>query len=204
MYNSQRPRLEDLPTTRQLVGATGFAVVAAGAILATVVLPAEYAIDPTGLGRALGFADMGEVKQQLAAEAAADAAAPVGADAAAPVTAQGPTQAAAEIRKDTMSLTLAPNEGAEIKVTMAEGGRLQYRWSVAGGTANFDTHGDPVNAPAGFYHGYGSGRNSTGEEGELVAAFDGKHGWFWRNRSGDTVTITLETEGGYTEIRRVV
>ena len=25
----------------------------------------------------------------------------------------------------------------------------------------------------------------------MIAAFDGSHGWFWRNRSGAPVTITL-------------
>ena len=54
------------------------------------------------------------------------------------------------------------------------------------------------------YHGYGKGRNSQGEKGTLVAAFDGKHGWFWRNRSGNPVTLTLRTNGAYSTIRRVV
>jgi len=38
----------------------------------------------------------------------------------------------------------------------------------------------------------------------LVAAFDGSHGWFWRNRTGEPVTITLRTTGAYTEVKRVV
>jgi len=69
MFNSQRPRPEDLPTSRQLIRATALAAVAAGAILVTVVLPSEYAIDPTGIGGALGLTEMGEVKLQLAKEA---------------------------------------------------------------------------------------------------------------------------------------
>ncbi|MFX4597097.1 transmembrane anchor protein, partial [Acinetobacter baumannii] len=44
------------------------------AILIAIVLPSEYAIDPTGIGRALGLTEMGEIKTQLAEEAAADAA----------------------------------------------------------------------------------------------------------------------------------
>ena len=34
-----------------------------------MVLPAEYGIDPTGVGRALGLTQMGEIKVQLAEEA---------------------------------------------------------------------------------------------------------------------------------------
>ena len=42
------------------------------ALLATVILPAEYAVDPTGIGGILGLTQMGEIKQQLADEATAD------------------------------------------------------------------------------------------------------------------------------------
>ena len=69
---------------------------------------------------------------------------------------------------------------------------------------NYDAHGDPVNAPKDFYHGYGKGRNKTGDTGLLKAAFDGKHGWFWRNRSGAEATITLRTSGEYEKIERVL
>lgn len=63
------------PTSRQLLRSSAIAAAAAILILATVVLPAEYGIDPTGAGRALGLTRMGEIKLRLAREAAADAAA---------------------------------------------------------------------------------------------------------------------------------
>lgn len=198
MFNSQKPRLEDLPTTGQLLRATAIAAAAAGAILVAVVLPSEYAIDPTGVGRQLGLTQMGEIKAQLAEEAAADTAA--GAAAVKTTSAAAPAASAA-LRSDTTKLTLAPGQGAEIKATMAKDAKLAFTWSVEGGRVNFDTHAD---APGIAYHGYSKGKETTGETGELVAAFDGKHGWFWRNRSGTPVTITLRTEGGYTDIRRIV
>ena len=205
MFNSQKPQIEDLPTSRQLLRATALAFAAAGAILVAVVLPSEYAIDPTGIGRQLGLTRMGEIKAQLAEEAAADATA--GAAPVAPASQAAPAKvatvgAAAEApRSDTMKLTLAPDQGAEIKATMAKNARLTFNWSVEGGRVNFDTHAD---APGIDYHGYGKGKETAGESGELVAAFDGKHGWFWRNRSAGPVTITLRTEGAYTDLRRVV
>lgn len=121
MYNSQMPSADDLPTSRQLVRSTAIAVAVAGALLVTIVLPSEYAIDPTGIGRVLGLTEMGEIKQQLAAEAAeeeAQAAAPT--PSAIPV-ATSPTTQAAAARTDEMKLTLAPGEGAEIKVTADAG-----------------------------------------------------------------------------------
>lgn len=207
MFNSQRPNIDDLPTSRQLLRATAISAAVAAALLVTVVLPAEYAIDPTGIGATLGFTEMGEIKEQLAQEAAADDAATVlAANAAVPAaaasTAAAPQPAAAsEVRSDITSLTLKPGQGAEIKATMAKNLRLTYDWSVSGGAVNYDTHAD---APGIDYHGYDKGQNSAGERGQLVAPFDGKHGWFWRNRGAAPVTVTLRTEGSYTEIKRVV
>lgn len=209
MFNSQMPNLDDLPTSRQLVRSTLLAAAAAGALLVTVILPSEYAFDPTGIGRLLGLTEMGQIKMQLAEEAAADAALDAQAAAlteaktSAPAAAKSaaPDATSATSRTDEMRLSLAPGEGAEIKVDAAEGSRIAFDWSVTGGHVNYDTH---AAAPGISYHGYGKGRESTGERGELVAAFDGSHGWFWRNRSGAPVTVTLRTKGGYTAIKRVV
>ncbi len=210
MFNSQRPNVEDLPTSRQLLRATAISAAVAGALLVTVVLPAEYAIDPTGIGSALGFTEMGEIKAQLAEEAAADrAATAMAGDTAAPAA---PAATAAEVtppatpgaagaRSDVTEVTLTPGQGAEIKATMAKGATLAYDWSVSGGAVNYDTHAD---APGIDYHGYDKGQNSAGERGQLLAPFDGKHGWFWRNRGDAPVTVTLRTQGAYTEIKRVV
>lgn len=203
MFNAQRPSLDDLPTSRQLGKATVGAAAAAAAILIAVVLPAEYAIDPTGAGRALGLTQMGEVKQQLALEAERDAA-PASASAATGANTSESKPAQIAERSDITRVTLAPGEGAEVKFTTTKGARVAFEWSVNGGHVNYDTHGDPPNAPKGFYHGYGKGKESTGERGELVAAFYGKHGWFWRNRSDQAVTVTLRTEGRYSEVRRLV
>ncbi len=46
MFNSQRPHSDDLPTNRQLLGATAFAVAAAAAILVTIVLPSDLRSTP--------------------------------------------------------------------------------------------------------------------------------------------------------------
>lgn len=205
MFNSQRPKMEDLPSNRQLMGATAFALAASAVILTTIVLPSEYAIDPTGVGRALGLTQMGEIKAQLAQEAAADAAATASATASAALpAAQGAsaqTASTAAARSETMQVTLAPGEGAEIKAVMQKGARIAFNWSVDGGHVNFDTHAD---APGIAYHGYEKGQQSTGQQGELVAAFDGKHGWFWRNRSSGTVTVNLRVDGAFSELKRVV
>lgn len=230
MYNTDLPNRAELPSTGKLLRSTALAALIAGGLLVTTVLPAEYGIDPTGIGRALGLTPMGEIKTSLAAEARAEEAAAAAAsvqpvavapaavntdEARAPQAAQAapvadtpaPAQTTPELaaeRRDTMTVMLKPGQGAEIKLTMSKDSRVRYEWTSAGGPVNYDTHGDPHDAPKNFYHGYGKGRNQPGDKGELTAAFDGKHGWFWRNRSGAEVTVTLKTEGDYATIERVL
>ncbi|WP_341650143.1 hypothetical protein [Thauera humireducens] len=72
MYNTDLPKRADLPTTGKLLRSTALAALIAGGLLVTTVLPAEYGIDPTGIGRALGLTPMGEIKMSLAAEARAE------------------------------------------------------------------------------------------------------------------------------------
>lgn len=225
MFNTKLPTLNELPSSRQLLRSTFIALIAAMVLLVTVVMPSEYAIDPTGMGRALGLTQMGEVKLQLAEEAAADAAAgnPVSVaivptavaqpaqvesvSPPAPVTETAVTQEPVPEpsgQQHEMSITLAPNQGAEVKLEMVKGAKVSYHWTANGGQVNFDTHGDPYNAPRDFYHGYGKGRATPEEKGVLEAAFDGKHGWFWRNRTNKPVTVTLRTEGDYIAIKRVI
>jgi len=215
MYNTDLPTRAELPSTARLLRSTVIAFIVAAALLVTTVLPAEYGIDPTGIGRALGLTQMGEIKKSLAEEATAENAAPPAApvqSAAAPVapvekTAATPAPApkeAAPVAQHTMTVKLKPGQGAEIKVTMRKDATVRYEWTTEGGPVNYDTHGDPVNAPKNFYHGYGKGRNTARDSGTLQAAFDGTHGWFWRNRTKSEVTVTLKTSGDYQQIKRVL
>jgi transcription elongation GreA/GreB family factor len=61
------------PTANQLLKSTIIAATTALAIVVCVFLPAEHAIDPTGVGRLLGLTQMGEIRKKLVEYAAADA-----------------------------------------------------------------------------------------------------------------------------------
>ena len=217
MYNTSLPSRAELPSTGKLLRSTAVAALIAITLLVTAILPAERGIDPIGIGRVLGLTKMGEIKVSLAAEANTKATMLAGNAGTAPAsqptaqtssaTVQTPLADLSEAKaaqKHTMTVVLKPDEGAEIKLAMRKNARIRYEWSSTGGLVNFDTHGDPVNAPQGFYHGYVKGRGAANDAGALVAAFDGKHGWFWRNRSGSEVTITLKTSGDYEQIKRVL
>ena len=74
MTNPQLPPVAP-SSPQQMLRSVVIALAVALLLLFTVVLPAEYGIDPTGAGRVLGLTRMGEIKVRLAKEAAADAAA---------------------------------------------------------------------------------------------------------------------------------
>ena len=107
------PNVQSVPATSGgLIRSTLLAAGAAGAILVLFWLPAEYGIDPTGVGGLTGLTEMGEIKQQLAAEAEADALAAAAEPDAAPasaVAAPSLTVAAPEIldRLDRIDAQLA-------------------------------------------------------------------------------------------------
>lgn len=220
MYNSDLPDRADLPSSAQLIRSTLIAVGTAGVLLVTVVLPSEYGVDPTGVGRVLGLTQMGEIKQQLIEEAALDAAAasvetvePVEPDepiAVEPEVAENPADstpaestetAPADVWTDTVSLTLAPGEAAEVKLVMIAGAVATYEWKTDQGFLNSDLHADGAGGQSTSYR---RGRAELGDAGELEAAFDGNHGWFWRNRSEVPVTMTLRVRGAYSEVKRVL
>ncbi|SEP18032.1 hypothetical protein SAMN04490248_13310 [Salinihabitans flavidus] len=204
MFNSNRPSLEELPSSAQLLKSTAIAVVAAVAILVTVVLPAEYGIDPTGVGGAIGLAEMGEIKTQLAEEAEMDRQM---------MEAEGDQSSllndifglfvgAAHAQeagtwRDEITFTLEPGASAEWKLVMNEGQTAEYRMLVEGGRVNFDLHGHG----GGQSVTYEKGRGSDGAEGEILAKFSGEHGWFWRNRDDSAVTVTVQVRGEYAEFK---
>ena len=201
MYNANKPVNSELPSTVQLLRSTVLALIAAVVILLTIVLPAEYALDPTGAGRLLGLLEMGEIKSQLAEEAAADrlrVEQPVLAES---VVAE-PVINAPEVIvwRDEIRIPLIPGQGAEVKLVMQQGETAAYAWIAEGGPVNFDLHGDA----RGRSISYEKGRGVPQAEGELVAEFTGNHGWFFRNRNQHDVTVILSTRGAYAEMQRVL
>ena len=186
MTTSEAP---PLPSIAQLIRAIGIAVVVATIILITAVLPAEYGIDPTGIGRAIGLL--------RPPASAVDMSIPVTAEAAATVT-----KPDAAYRSDEMTLTLKPGEGAEIKATMVKGSSYVFSWTVAGGTVEFDMHGEYGDGTGGEAS-YAKGEEAASDHGTFHAPFDGRHGWFWQNLTWEPVTITLKTSGFYSKIEKL-
>jgi len=243
--------IQGVPATSMgLVRATVGSAAAGALILGLFWLPAEYGIDPTGLGHVMGLTEMGEIKQQLYAEAEADdalaaaansappppsptindpalsvrlagieaqlaaIAAVIGADQLSAAVVPEPTQtpttqpvAPSEVAvtspapsesgwRDEVSYVLAPAEGVEIKLVMQAGATAEFQWTANGSVLNYETHGDGDDNIS-----YEQGRAVADQTGTLTAAFNGNHGWFWRNRTEEPVTLTLFARGDYSEMK---
>ncbi len=234
MYNSDIPQREELPSTPRLIKSTIAAVLIAATILVTVVMPAEYALDPTGVGKILGLTEMGEIKAQLEQEAEADQIAEnqQASPAEESITDKEPSankelststvptentepseqtvieEATAELDnraeqealwKDELIFVLTPGQGREYKLIMDKGMVAHFSWASEGGPINYDKHGNGN----GQSISYKKGRSVDAEEGQLIAAFSGRHGWFFRNRNKHDVSVTLKLGGQYSELKRV-
>lgn len=210
MHNGNKPNPDELPTSAQLLKSTILAAVAAGVILVTVVLPSEYGIDPTGAGKAFGLTEMGDIKVQLSEEAevdrlleransgAIDTQSSIGSTLLGFFIGTAHAQTAETGWTDNYSVTLKPGEGIEVKLVMEEGAEAEFLWVAENGVVNFDLHGDG----AGNDISYEKGRAVEGAQGVLTAAFTGNHGWFWRNRDRQDVSVTLYVRGDYSEMKR--
>jgi len=203
---SVSPSTPPLPSTRRLVMATGIAAIVATLVLLTTVLPAEYGIDPTGIGTRLGLTALSTPADDGAAKAAPDTAAvdpSTNLSGAAPLAPIGDTRVlskhASDVRRETQSITLAPGEGTERKARMKAGDTFVFHWT-ADAALSVDMHGERVDAKEGEFTSYWLEDDQSKASGAFTAPFDGSHGWYWENQGNTPVTIRLELSGFQQEL----
>jgi hypothetical protein len=174
-------------TRHRIAVAAGAALLVAGLLLVMFVLPAEFAVDPLGVGAKTGLLELGAVGQQVEALNAAQPAAGA-AQAAIIVPQERPFQ------RETVAFMLAPGEGMEYKYRLEKGEALLYSWSATA-PVNYELHAEPDGAPRGYAQSYEKVDARAGASGTLTAPFAGIHGWFWENTSSQPVTVTLNAAG---------
>ncbi|MCJ2180987.1 hypothetical protein [Novosphingobium album (ex Hu et al. 2023)] len=182
-----------------LTKATIWAGVAATAILTLFVLPAEWGIDPTGVGKSLGLTNMAANPEEDDRDSPEVAATPASSDIVVPDQTKLNIEARAAMRSDEKTLTLAPHTGVEIKAHMNKGDHLIFEWKSTGPIRQ-DMHGEPLGATNGEFTTYWKQKNMTDGKGSFTAPFDGTHGWYWRNGGETPVTITLKAYGFYKDL----
>lgn len=188
----------EVPSTRRLLKATALAIAVASAILVTTVLPAEYGIDPTGIGNRLGLDVLASTAEAGELPATATDASGVELDAvgqpAKPVEAGAVSKREGKYRRETLSVVLPPGKGAEIKAAMKSGDGMVFHWTASGDVA-VDMHGERTDAAKDEYTSYWIERSQREASGTFNAPFDGSHGWYWLNRSSQPVTVQVEVTG---------
>ncbi|HTQ98598.1 MAG TPA: hypothetical protein VMH83_01350 [Candidatus Acidoferrum sp.] len=196
------------PKPAQLWRSVLLAAVAAAAILVLVVLPAEYGIDPTGFGGAIGLTKMAAPSTKLITltdniggnQTLRQAAVP---DPGQPTPLPNPAVFQDQPQPPTtrtLQVVVPAGKGTEVKLKMQEGKVALFSWSSGSDKVYADYHGhDPSFGPE-FFVRYKEDQENTGGNGSLTAPFSGEHGWFWLNINDHPVTITLTATGYFDDV----
>jgi hypothetical protein len=158
-----------------LTKATGIALVIAIVLLVLIVLPAEYDIDPTGFGGAIGLTRLSTVAVE--GEASRES-------------------IAVNVRDDRVVVDVPGGKGVEYKFFLRAGQKMKYSWEDPSGALYYDFHGEPEGDTTGFFESYAES-TSKAAKGTFTAPFDGAHGWYWKNTRAFVAKVTLVTSGSY-------
>jgi hypothetical protein len=193
------------PTAKRLYRSIAAAVLGAAVLLVLIVLPAEYGIDPTGLGGRMGLAAMHEPARTLQIkdviggnEKYREVKVP---DPGQPTPLPNPAVVqlkSADAATKTVTVRLEPDQETEIKAALDAAQVILYSWK-ADGELYTDFHGHEPNGGQEFVR-YEEQQSGHEGRGSLVAPFAGEHGWFWLNISDKPVTVTLTVTGYYRDI----
>jgi hypothetical protein len=204
------------PSKNTLLKGGLLALVIAFVVTVLFILPAEYGVDPTGIGTKLGLLDLAETDETANEDPYAATRIVQGTfpgipqefDFWEPDVLGDPYSRTQEskFRSDTLTIALDVGEQVEYKAVMRQGDALVYSWKLAAGIVYTDFHADPGEGAEGYPDQYYI-RYKESEEGEstgsLVAPFGGNHGWYWLNIEDNPIEITLEVHGFYDHIEEL-
>lgn len=162
-------------STKTLLKASASATLVAIVALITFILPAEYNIDPTGIGQELGLT-------VLAAASVTE-------------TPNGSAQAGSD-EYQVIEVIVPAGQGVEYKFNLQQYDKMTYEWLTDGPSLYFDLHGEPQGDTTGYFESYAIATLS-GMKGSFTAPFAGSHGWYWKNKSDQPIAVQLMVKGQY-------
>ncbi len=196
----------------KLIAATGIG----GLLFVGGVLPAEFGLDPTGLGAKTGLmalaADGAEISAQpfekvmeFNVEDYDISAERIERSITGLVTLQD-----APFQTETIVIELEDIGEVEHKFVMQEGQSFVYSWEVknaVGEGVYFDFHGHPKSAdvdayPDGFEMAYSKSEGDK-QSGSFRAPFGGLHGFYFMNLEEGPITIALNVTGYFDDNQEV-
>lgn len=166
-------------SNKALMKSTFIALIIAGVALISFILPAEYNIDPTGIGAKLGLTALASTEAK-----------PVVSEVMINETEQS---------SDIIEVLVPAGRGVEFKFAMTQFKKMEYTWETDGEQLFFDLHGEPEDDTTGYYESYAIA-TLAGMKGSYTTPFSGVHGWYWKNKSDKAITVKLTVSGEYTVI----
>ncbi|MEJ6679533.1 MAG: hypothetical protein QNL34_05330 [OM182 bacterium] len=153
---------------RSIIIATLAAIVVAALVFVAAILPAEYGSDPLGTGALLGLNALANGENPLEEQV------------------EG-------YRHDTVEFILEPFQSVEYKYHLDFDAPMVFDWQSTG-VVYYDMHAEPAGIGEAGVQSFKQD-NEIAQTGSFHAPFAGIHGWFWENRSGREVTVTLNAAG---------
>lgn len=161
-----------------LIKATLIAIAVSAIALVLVILPAEYNIDPTGVGNKLGLSVL------------------AGSTDTTPMATESGNQSDGVTTQQIIEITVPAKKGIEYKLQINQYDKLSYEWITDGTAIYFDLHGEPEGDTTGYFESYAIA-TLDGMKGSFTAPFTGSHGWYWKNTSDKPVNIQLIIDGHF-------
>ncbi len=182
-------------------------------VLVTAVLPAEYNIDPLGIGRLLGFSklyvpDDGSQpiknnSQDILLNFKKLKLEKLGSPASVPKPIEANNPAPMDqyiVRYDTIVVSIPAEKGIEYKFKALKYGSVKYEWATTNSKIVYiDFHGEvkQENPPKNvFYESY-TLAYANNMAGTFTAPFEGKHGWYFRNDTKEEIVVKIRLKGEY-------
>ena len=190
------------------------AVIMTVLIVFIVILPAEYHIDPTGIGAKLGLTQLNKQEAETTSNEPKQLTLidnvggnqqylpitmPEKGD---PIALPNPDVfQKRQVPPNTIQrvINLKPGEQTETKMLMQAGQSINFSWSVEQASMYVDFHGHEPDEELIFvrYEELDFGKEG---HGSLSAPFSGEHGWLWVNLEEVPVQITININGYYEKI----
>ena len=177
MTDSNLSEPGDPPSKAKLAWATLAALLVAGVVLVATVLPAEYDIDPLGIGEALGLRVL-----------SVPGVGPI------PVREDGLSAYRSSYRTDLRTFELEPGGFVEYKYRLEAGRTMVYSWTASSWVRS-EMHSEADTSPVGTAEFFEVAEEALARHGSYIAPFPGIHGWYWLNETDRPVTVTLYAAG---------
>jgi hypothetical protein len=209
------------------------ALLLATLVVVTIIMPAEYGKDPTGVGSALGLTSLSQTTSAVSSSSEATATLQKdengntvlltnslenidlnSIDYSDPFQALKMGDKVARLHKqpfrvDHKMIKIELDGQIEVKALLEKGEMIVYSWRVLNGEVYTDFHGHPPDGSPELknYPNNFYVRYDDGDgstgSGSIVAPVSGEHGWYWMNISDGPITIDLQVSGFHSELKEI-